>query len=285
MIPFATHKYGRELLVDAGWIHDYTSTFVLSDDPHRLGFHEVLLVTQGAGRLWLRGVPHHVRPGRVFLTAPGEVRRWQARDVDGRCLFFTAAFLTEFFADGRFLTGLRGFRLGCRRPVASLTPAEARWFSGRLGEIETEIAALRQDSDHLLRARLYELLVWIDRRVPGCDGRAPRLEGAHLDRFLDLVDRHVGRQRRVSWYARALGITAGHLNDLCRRHLSASAGQVVRGGLVAEMRRRLQYDQAPAARIALDLGFEDPSYFSRFFARETGTTPSAFRAAIREKHQ
>jgi AraC family transcriptional regulator, transcriptional activator of pobA len=43
----------------------------------------------------------------------------------------------------------------------------------------------------------------------------------------------------------------------------------------------LLYTDESAARVAASLGFDDPSYFSRFFRRETGQTPKEFRGARR----
>jgi AraC family transcriptional activator of pobA len=43
----------------------------------------------------------------------------------------------------------------------------------------------------------------------------------------------------------------------------------------------LLYTNESSARIATALGFDDPSYFSRFFLRETGETPLEFRATAR----
>ena len=47
--------------------------------------------------------------------------------------------------------------------------------------------------------------------------------------------------------------------------------------LLLEAQRNLHYTEATAAQIGLDLGFQDPAYFSRFFKRLTGVTPRRYR--------
>ncbi|MEF2524862.1 AraC family transcriptional regulator [Streptomyces sp. CS62] len=37
-------------------------------------------------------------------------------------------------------------------------------------------------------------------------------------------------------------------------------------------------------QVAHQAGFTDPSYFCRFFRRETGLTPGGFRAGLAGKH-
>ena len=51
--------------------------------------------------------------------------------------------------------------------------------------------------------------------------------------------------------------------------------------VVTRARRLLQYTDESAARIATQLGFADASYFSRYFRRETGHTPTEFRCEKR----
>ena len=79
--------------------------------------------------------------------------------------------------------------------------------------------------------------------------------------------------------AKRLGVTPGHLTWLTRRALGLSAGELIRTRLLAEARRRLLYSDRPACDIAHELGFEDPSYFGRFFRRGTGKSPQRFRQA------
>jgi AraC family transcriptional activator of pobA len=46
---------------------------------------------------------------------------------------------------------------------------------------------------------------------------------------------------------------------------------------VREARRNLVYTNLPISTVAFALGFDDPAYFSRVFACETGQSARAFR--------
>jgi AraC-like DNA-binding protein len=58
---------------------------------------------------------------------------------------------------------------------------------------------------------------------------------------------------------------------------------VVRQRLTLEAKRLLAHSDLTAAQIAFGLGFEDPAYFARFFRREAGLPPTAFRARATSK--
>jgi AraC family transcriptional activator of pobA len=71
------------------------------------------------------------------------------------------------------------------------------------------------------------------------------------------------------------------LSVLCTQYAGQRAKRLLDSVLVSRARRMLLYTDESAARVAASLGFEDPSYFSRFFRRETGQTPKEFRSALR----
>jgi AraC-like DNA-binding protein len=277
-IEFHRTKYGRELLVDAAYVRQMPTFLSGTAQPHTLAFHDLLLVTRGRGRFRLDGVDHEVAPGVLLFSRPGEVRQWEVASLDGACLFFTEEFVAEAFSDPRFLDGFACF--GEARPSAALAlrPRERALFLRRFAVMQREIAALSEDAPHALRAVLYELLVLVNRWY---GARYPK--GGHpvrglVQRFRGLVERDFAHRHRVSDYAAELGVSPGHLNTLCRTQLRQSASARIHGRLVLEARRLLLYSDLTVAQIADRLGFGDPAYFSRFFRREAGTAPTAFRA-------
>jgi len=276
-VAFNRTKYGRDLLLDVEWVHDIPS-FIL-DAPHALDFFDIIIVTRGRGTFRLDGKPHIVRPGVVLFTTPGQVRQWETHALDGICLFFLDTFIKEFLQDESFIHRLPYFQAEPERAAAQLSPAAARRVRARLVAMRPELAADRRDSMPLLRAQLHEALVVLAREYAATHRVSPR-RPTHgvVSRYLELVDRDATRRHRVADYAAELGVSAGHLNVLCGRYAGQSAKRYLGRALVTRARRMLLYTDESSARIAAALGFDDPGYFSRFFRRETGLTPTAFRS-------
>ena len=141
------------------------------------------------------------------------------------------------------------------------------------------------------RARLGELLagqarVLVSRLALGeSDSDAEHLiDPLVLQRYREYraaVDQEYRRWHLVAPYARHLGCSAKSLNRTCRAASDATAKQVIVERIILEAKRLLAHRHDTAARISVDLGFDEPTNFAKFFRRETGLTPAAFRAAVR----
>jgi AraC family transcriptional activator of pobA len=78
--------------------------------------------------------------------------------------------------------------------------------------------------------------------------------------------------------AQRLGVTAGQLTRQSQEVLGLSALDVLNARTVHEAQRDLVYTATTVKQLATALGFEDEAYFSRFFKKQTGRTPTEFRA-------
>ncbi len=281
-IDFHRTKYGRALDVDAAYVK-HLPTFERTGVPHILTFYDILLVTRGTGTFELDGALHEARPGALFFSRPGDLRRLTIDPLDGACVFFTTRFIDEAFRDPRFLDRFPFFRAHRPSGVLFLEPVLKRTFLTRFREMTEEIASLRRDADEALRAVLWELLVLSSRAYISRWGE-PRPHGNPLvTRFLALVEKHFARERRISEYARRLKVSPGHLSAACRGELRESAGRILRKRCAREARMLLESGDVTAAEAGARLGFEDPAYFARFFRREVGEAPSAYRRRRSER--
>ena len=79
--------------------------------------------------------------------------------------------------------------------------------------------------------------------------------------------------------AAELGITPAQLNRACQQVLGHNALGVLHARLLLEAQRELAYTTMSVKQIAFGLGFADAAYFTRFFQRGTGRSPSVWREA------
>jgi AraC family transcriptional activator of pobA len=276
-VAFSRRKYGPELLIDAAMLSALPA-FKAGPEPHQLEFYDILLITKGQGWFDLDDQRYRVAPGELFVTLPGQVRRWDVAAVDGACIFFASEFIRDAFADTRFLDQFAIFTPARRSGAITLSAAERTQFLRRFRRMGEELRGLRADATDLLRARLYELLVLMNRWYLARHPQHSSIgRNGIVDRFRSLVEREFRRMHRVQDYAERLGVSPGHLNVLCHAHLARSASDEIHQRLLLEARRLLRYTDKPAFAIAQELGFADPAYFGRFFKREAGVTPRGFR--------
>lgn len=97
---------------------------------------------------------------------------------------------------------------------------------------------------------------------------------AKLDR---LIVENMGRGLCPSEYAELLSITTGHLSRICRDEKGSSASVYIETMIMTEAARLLAFTQQSISQVAYQVGFNDPSYFSRRFRLIQGLTPSQYK--------
>lgn len=115
-------------------------------------------------------------------------------------------------------------------------------------------------------------VVYVPAQVVHGSRRSQQLTG-----FRELVDRHYREHRPLGFYASELGMTLATLGRMCQEHLGMTPMNVINARLVLEAKRVLGHSDASVKAIAHELGFADVGHFSRFFRKQCGVSPSAFR--------
>ena len=132
-------------------------------------------------------------------------------------------------------------------------------------------------AEELLRHQLTVLLLRIA-LLPG--GATPDETGAYA-RFRRAVEEDFARTWRVEEYAERMGYSVRTITRACLNATGRSAKQVIDDRVTLEAKRLLAAADAPIADIGRRLGFPEPTNFGRFFHREVGMCPGAFRQAQR----
>lgn len=96
-------------------------------------------------------------------------------------------------------------------------------------------------------------------------------------RFELLVDKMYVDTKNVSDYARELNITPNYLTTTVKKHTGKSAKDIINERLFIESKSLLKYSGLDIAEIGYRLNFQEPTHFTRFFRKHSGTTPNQFR--------
>jgi AraC-like DNA-binding protein len=105
-------------------------------------------------------------------------------------------------------------------------------------------------------------------------------ERFHIVRkFNLLVELHFKAEHSVSFYADLLFKSPKTLSNLFAIFNQKTPSQIIQERITVEAKRLLCYTDKSVKHITFELGFEDVSYFSSFFKKNTGLSPSDFRCS------
>lgn len=242
--------------------------------PHRHGdLVQLLYVQTGTAELEVEGVVHPVQKASLQVVPALSVHGFRfSQDVQGYVLSLAQPLVEQL---GAMLDSPPLARAACYPAVG-----QQRYLDDLFAAIAQEYSEQQLGRELMLQSLISALLVWVGRRsldqaraeAPGQDrGRE------HLQGFIRQLEAQFREHLPIEHYAAELGISAAHLNALCRRLAGQSALQMINQRLLLEAKRSLVYTAMTINQVADSLGFSEPAYFSRFFKRCTGQSPKDFR--------
>lgn len=282
--------YGQERLREQGVVV-MPLELSMSREPQRLipHFHDFFqaFLIQGPARLMHDFRDHNVNGITLFFLAPGEVHTIYPRTaaMHGTVASFTQAFFDDQAPPPSMLFELPFFFGPHAAPWFSVKKDEAKRIITLFGDLQREYDAGQRGVQEVLRATLRILFVEASRlQAVGAPAQEPSRPALLARQFHLAVEHHFREWHALAPYARQLGVTVNHLNDVVYQETGHAAGGLIRQRRLLDAKRLLLHSDMSVSEIGYQTGFQDPSYFSRFFRRETGATPADFRETIREKY-
>jgi AraC family transcriptional regulator, transcriptional activator of pobA len=216
----------------------------------------------------------------LLLLAPGAVHGFTySRDAVGHQVTLPAAALAQLLGHAEQVRSDLGASFIVDGDTAREAAGEARAL------FEAVAREFRGNQPGRVQALLsYATLIavlFLRRRSQSPAGqRQQGVRDTLVQRYRALVEQHYGRHQPLGFYADALGVTPDHLSRCCRQVTGQSALELLHERLMLEARRLLTYTPMPVAQIARQLGYDDAAYFSKFFHRTVGLSPSEYRRQI-----
>ena len=254
--------------------------------PHFHDFFQLFLI-QGPARLMHDFRDYDVTGVTLFFLSPGQVHTLYPRadSMHGTVASFTQAFFDHQSPPPSMLFEVPFFFAAGAVPWFTVQAAEAQRIISLFGDLQREYDQDRPGVLEVLRATLRILFIEAS-RLENVRGpiKEPTRAALLARQFQLALEHHFREWHALTPYAKMLGVTVNHLNDVIHQETRHAAGELIRQRRLLDAKRLLLHSDLSVSEIGYQIGFQDPSYFSRFFRRYAGLTPAAFREEIREKY-
>ncbi len=239
--------------------------------PHRQTNHSVILVTKGS-IIASSGFDNYTVEQNTMIVIPaGQITSlsFMSGNIEGFYMHFSDDYLSHTKVDlSKWLI----------RPVIKFVNAEL----GHLTVLLKRMQKLNENEANADIIKLY-LTTFLAETEQSSDFRLrinfPAHERLTME-FKRLLNYHVIKEKSVNFYAAELNITPNHLNKSVKITLGRSASALIDEMLILEAKILMQKRDLSISEIAFETGFEDISYFGRFFKKHTGCTPTGYRNRI-----
>lgn len=243
-------------------------------------FLQILYIHTGSGEALMDGKRQPLRSGSLVTMPPHHVHGFVFRpETDGIVVTMTDSHLRTLLAGVPDALPLFEHPRHDRVRGADALADALRQFRT---EMETVSAWRGAALSALLTVVLIGIARLADVSTPAAERSSSR-PARHFQLFQQLLESGYREQKEIGDYAAEVGVTATQLNRICRQVAGQSALQLIHARVLAQAQRDLLFSDLEVKHIALSLGFADAAYFSRFFARRVGQTPTEFRQSGRAR--
>jgi AraC-like DNA-binding protein len=246
--------------------------------------YKIYWIMDGKGTYQIDFNTFEIDGAGVFCLSPGQVFMVQAEQVKSACVL---SFDPEFYC-----VETHGKEIACngllfnnvhRATAVSLTPEQSstigQWVTSITDELDNKGNAHRDLLETYLRMIMIQILRHLHEMEENL-GLEPIQNNQTVLDFVALVEKEHTQHHDVTYYADQLFISPKSLTRKLKQHGYPTPSQVIKDRLMIAAKRALRFGTAPIKEIGYDLGFDDPAYFSRFFAKaEGGITPQQYRDA------
>lgn len=237
----------------------------------------LILITSGGGAMRTDGTEFEFKAPACLLIPSATVHEFTwFEESEGFVVTLAGSYLIELVRQDDDLAEL--FR----------QPSSVAIAPDRLAEMEALIATLMRElvwsapgRRATINAAMLGLFVIALRSLDAVKAATPAASSQAMTvaRLRERIEQRFRLREPVSAYASALGVSQTALRTACAKVAGRSPAEILDQRALLEARRALLYTTLSVTEIAFSLGFSDPAYFSRFFQRNMGLPPRAYRTA------
>lgn len=251
-------------------------------EAHIHSFYQIIWFRKGTGVHYVDFKEYPVADNTMFFISPGQIHYFETgRQVEGVVIHFNESFLSDEGSSENVFLKYNVFNAFDASPYYLIRRENAGKLTLLVNEMEEETRneGLFAHSD-LLKYLIKMLLIYVQRTgerghgLPLCINNAANRT---FVRFRQSLEHHYRSMHTVKEYAAHLNVSTKTLTNCVYESSHSTPLALINDRIVLEAKRQLLHSSLKVKEIAFQLGFEDPSYFIKFFKRYVGCLPAEFR--------
>lgn len=243
---------------------------------HRHDFYYILILKKGSGYHEIDFTHYEVCNYSIFLMRPGQVHQL---NLKAGSTGYLLQFKTNFFYSQNLLSQ-ELLRKVSHINFCNLDRDGFKKLDAILIYIFNEYNTKEEGYQEVIKSNLSIFFIELvrhrqNKKIVSNDSN--RFTQEQLEKFLELLAINITKNKQVSQYAAMLNISTYQLNAITKTSLNKTPSELINEYIILESKRYLLATSDQVNQIADHLGYEDFSYFIRFFKKHTGYSPEAFR--------
>ncbi|WP_343670110.1 AraC family transcriptional regulator [Chitinophaga sp.] len=254
--------------------------------PYILDHYTIILVTSGKLKMRLNLIEYDIPANSLLVCSPNVIHEFLS-DMR-KCTFiaadFSATLLAETALNKKYMDGF-GIYTRQHMPVHSLLPAEVRNIQTIMELLSTKN---KLPKDHpfiselllnLFKVLFFEIAAILHDKIAAQQIQLNSKE-VLVKKFYAELTSNFRERRDVEFYAERLNVTPKYLTKCVKEIFGKATSEVITQMVIVEAKFMLSNLGEPISKIAEHLAFSDQFFFSKFFKRATGISPSEYRSLV-----
>lgn len=247
--------------------------------PHILKFFAFVLVTEGEYEHALDFKKYTIKAGDLFIICPNQIHYFiDLEGFDGYIITFSESFLRDYFVDFNPMIRYELLYEFYMHKQLKLSKYTIDQFITIYHLIQEELKHEFDSSQKIILQNLLSVILHnINREHTKTDLVSKmKIDNVFID-FMHELTKEASYKLNVTHYANKLSISVRTLQSVVKKNMNKSPKQMIDDNLILECKRQLLNTECLIQDIAFNLGFDDPSAFTKYFKKITSQTPVQFR--------
>jgi len=248
--------------------------------PSKHSCHTIIFITSGTHSIKIGFEEYHTYSNGIIVVPAGQI--FSVENVNNKHVGFVCQFHPDIligkYGGSEMINEFDFLKIG-GNPKIPVSEIDFPFILNLFKRLQHEYVASEKVNLEIVQSYLMALFCEMNKsniKTTKSTSAATTLSS----KFKALIYDHIKINHKVNYYASLLNVTPNHLNKSIKAATGKSATNWIDETIMLEAKYLLYQTTFSVSEIAMQVGHEDQSYFSRFFKKHEGMTPVQYRKMI-----